>query len=167
MSLATSLGLVDELNERIARCEQVLRAQGAAHRYVPLLRTVPGIDWLLAYTIAAEIGDIGRFSRPERLVGYTGLCPRVYQSGTVDRRGPLAKTGPKYLRWALIEAASNACKHPRYHDRYLRTKRRLAKQRGSKVARIELARELAGVIWHMLARQEPFRAAGPSNCLVA
>ena len=31
-----------------------------------------------AYTIAAEIGDIGRFASPTKLTGYTGLCPRAY-----------------------------------------------------------------------------------------
>jgi len=76
-----------------------LRRLGADHRYVPLLLTVPGIGWVLAYTIAAEIGDIGRFPSPRKLAGYTGLCPRVYQSGESDLRGPLAEQGPKYLRW--------------------------------------------------------------------
>jgi len=134
---------------------------------VPLLRTVPGIGPILAYTIASEIGDIGRFASAKRLVGYTGLCPRVYQSGDVDRRGALTKTGPKYLRWALIEAAVHAAHHPRYRQKYERTKRRLGKQRGSQIARVELARELASAIWYMLTRQEPFRAAGPPSCLVA
>jgi len=77
-----------------------------------LLTTIPGIAWVLAYTIAAEIGDIARFGSPRKLAGYTGLCPRVYQSGESDRRGPLSKTGPRYLRWALIEATSHASKHP-------------------------------------------------------
>jgi transposase len=125
--------------------------------------TVPGVGWVLAYTIAAEIGDIGRFAGPKHLAGYTGLCPTVYQSGLSDRRGPLAKTGPKYLRWALIEAATQAVRDPRYGARFQRTKRRLGKQRGSKVARVELA----GAIWHMLTRQEPFRAVGPTCGLVA
>jgi transposase len=48
---------------------------------------------VLGYTIAAEIGDIDRFQSPRKLAGYTGLCPRVYQSGSSDRRGPLAKNG--------------------------------------------------------------------------
>ena len=44
---------------------------------------------MLAYTIAAEIGDITRFPTPRKLAGYSGLCPRVYQSGERDLRGPL------------------------------------------------------------------------------
>ena len=115
---------------------------------------------MLAYTIAAEIGDISRFPSPTKLAGYTGLCPRVYQSGESDRRGPLAKNGPRYLRWALVEAAAHAAPHPAYRDRYQRTKRRLGKQRGAKVAQVDLARRLAEAIWHMLTRNRPFAPAG-------
>lgn len=166
-TLGRSLEIVDDLDRRIAGCETELRALGARHPYVPLLVTLPGIGPILGYTIASEIGDIGRFPSPKHLAGYTGLCPRVYQSGATDRRGSLTKAGPKYLRWALIEATLHASRHEPFATRYDRTKRRPGKQRGGRIARIELARELATVIWHMLTRQEPFRAAGPSNPLVA
>lgn len=166
-TLERSLARLDTLEAEIRGCETELARLGADHPYIPLLRTVPGIGPILAYTIASEIGDIGRFASAKQLVGYTGLCPRVYQSGEVDRRGSLAKTGPKYLRWALIEAALHASQHPRYRRKYERTKRRLGKQRGSQIARVELARELATAIWYMLTRQEPFRAAGPLRSLVA
>jgi transposase len=155
-----SLRLIDELDREIEACEADLRRAGAAHRYVPLLTTVPGIASVLAYTIAAEIGDIARFPSPRKLAGYTGLCPRVYQSGDSDRRGPLSKNGPRYLRWALIEATSHASRHPLYRDRYERTKRRLGKQRGPKVAQVDLARRLAEAIWYMLTRNQPFAPAG-------
>jgi transposase len=98
-TLAATLALIDVVGEQIARCEQELRTLGADHRYVPLLMSCPGIAWVLAFTIAAEIGDIARFASPRKLVGYTGLCPRVDQSGERDRRGPLRKNGPDHLRW--------------------------------------------------------------------
>jgi transposase len=103
-TIEASLRLIDDLDREIEECERDLRRLGTDHRYVPLLLTVPGIGWVLAYTIAAELGDIGRFASPRKLAGYTGLCPRVYQSGERDLRGPLAKKGPRYLRWALVEA---------------------------------------------------------------
>jgi transposase len=121
---------------------------------------------VLGYTIAAEIGDITRFASPRKLAGYTGLCPKVHQSGKIDRRGPLAKNGPRYLRWALLEAATNAVKHPAYRDRYHATKQRLGRQRGAKVAQIDIARRLTEAIWHMLTRKQPFAPAGAA-CLLA
>src|SRR5215212_2878156 len=155
-----ALALIDVLDEQIHDCERALRRTGADHRYVPLLMTTPGIGWVLGYTIAAEIGDISRFASPAKLAGYTGLCPRVYQSGDKDHRGPLAKNGPKYLRWALIEAAVHAARHPLYAERYRRTKTRLGRQRGPKVAQVDLARRLAEAIWHMLSTNKPFAPAG-------
>jgi transposase len=166
-TVEASLRLIDELDAEIAAFEAELRRLGADHRYVPLLLTVPGIGWVLAYTIAAEIGDIARFASPTKLSGYTGLCPRVYQSGESDRRGPLAKQGPKYLRWALIEATTHACQHPAYAARYQHTKTRLGKQRGPKVAQVDLARRLAQAIWHMLTRNQPFAPAGATDPLAA
>ncbi len=166
-TVAASLRLIDQLDHEIADCEAELRRLGADHRYVPLLLTTPGIGWVLAYTIAAEIGDITRFASPRKLAGYTGLCPRVYQSGESDRRGPLAKQGPKYLRWALVEAAVHASTHPAYRERYQRTKARLGKQRGAKIAQVDLARRLAEAIWHMLNRDQPFAPAGATDPLAA
>jgi transposase len=166
-TIEASLRLIDELEREISDCERELRRLGADHRYVPLLLTVPGIGWVLAYTIAAEIGDIGRFPSPRKLSGYTGLCPRVYQSGERDLRGPLAKQGPKYLRWALVEAATHTCTAPVYRDRYQQTKARIGKQRSAKVAQIDLARRLAEAIWHMLSRDQPFAPKGATDPLAA
>jgi transposase len=115
---------------------------------------------VIAFTIASEIGDINRFPTPTKPCGYTGLCPRVIQSGTTDRRGPISKHGPKYLRWALFEVALHACTHPLDRDRYQRTKQRLGRQRGPKVAQIDLARTITEAIWHMLTRNQPFAPAG-------
>jgi transposase len=165
--VAASLRLLDDLEREINACETELRRLGADHPDVLLLMTAPGIGWILASTIAAEIGDISRFASAKTFCGYTGLCPRVYQSGDTDRRGSLTKQGPPYLRWALIEAATHAALHPVFRDHYLATKKRLGKQRGSKIARVEVARKLAEAIWHMLKNHQDFRPAGPACALAA
>jgi transposase len=162
-----SLELIDDLELQIASLTCELKRQGADHRYIPLLVTAPGFGWINAFTVASEIGDIARFASPAKLCGYTGLCPRVIQSGATDRRGPISKHGPRYLRWGLFEAAMNACKHPIYAERYQRTKRRLGRQRGPKVAQIELSRKLTEAIWHMLTRNQPFAPAGAGFRLAA
>jgi transposase len=158
-NIDASLLLIDDLEAQIAATAAQLKATGADHRYVPTLMTAPGIGWVLAFTIAAEIGQIERFPSAQKLVGYTGLCPRVIQSGTKDRRGPLTKAGPKYLRWAMLEATMHALRHSAYRDRYQATKRRLGRQRGAKVAQIDIARRLTQAIWHMLTHQQPFAPA--------
>ena len=165
--VAVTLELIDDLTAQIDTIEAELRTLGREHPYVSLLVTVPGISWVLGSTIAAEIGDIARFPSAKKLAGYSGLCPRVYQSGERDRRGPLAKNGPKYLRWALIEATIHACRHPAYRDHYHATKARLGRHRGPKVARVELARRLVDAIWPMLTNGEPFAPKGPTTRLAA
>jgi transposase len=162
-----AVAMIDDLDRQITQIDRQLRQLGADHRYIPLLQTVPGIAWVLGYTIAAEIGDIHRFASPKKLCGYTGLCPRVYQSGNTDRRGHLTHAGPKYLRWALMEAATHACQHPVYRERYQRTKHRLGRQRGAKVAQVDIARRLAEAIWHMLTRNRAFAPAGATVSLAA
>ena len=162
-----SLALIDVLDVQIEACARELRTLGAGHRYVPLLLTCPGIAWILAYTIASEIGDIARFPSPRKLVGYSGLCPRVVQSGEQDRRGPLAKNGPNYLRWALVEAAHSAARHPAYRPLLERKRAQLGARRGTKIAAIEVGRKLAEAIWHMLTRDQPFAPAGAKGPLAA
>ena len=166
-NVGASVMLIDDLERQIDEINRRLRAERADHPYVPLLLSVPGVGWVLAFTIAAEIGEIERFSSPEKFVGYTGLCPKVRQSGESDRRGPLTKHGPRYLRWALLEATMHALRHPAYSERYQRNKRRLGKQRGAKVAQVDIARRLAHAIWHMLSRKEKFAPRGAAFRLAA
>jgi transposase len=71
------------------------------------------------------------------------------------------------LRWALIEATMHALKHPAYAERYQRNKKRLGRQRGAKVAQIDIARRLAHAIWHMLTRNESFAPRGATLRLAA
>jgi transposase len=166
-TVAASLALIDELDDQIAGCERELRRLGANHPYVPLLTTLPGVAWVLAYTIAAEIGEIGRFPSPRKLVGYTGLTPRVDQSGERDRRGPLRKNGPNYLRGALIEAAHTAGRNPHYRPVVERMRARHGRKRGSKIAAIEIGRRLTEAIWHMLTHDQPFAPAGAPTPIAA
>jgi transposase len=162
-----SLELIDDLDRRIGAIERELQRSGADHRYVPILISAPGFGWITSFTVACEIGDINRFSSPVKLIGYTGLCPRVSQSGDVDRRGPISKHGPRYLRWGLMEAAIHAASHPLYRERYQRLRRRHGRQRGAKVAQIDLARQLAEASWYMLTRNQPFAPAGATVRLAA
>ena len=122
---------------------------------------------MLGYTIASELGDIGRFASPRKLTGYTGLCPKVDQSGERDRRGPLTKNGPRYLRWALIEAAQHASNSVPYRGLSTRKRAQYPGPRGTKVANICVARKLAEAIWHMLTRNQPFAPAGATPPLAA
>ena len=166
-TVAASLQLIDQLDGQISLLEQELRSLLRGHPYLRLLQTCPGIGPILAATIAAELGEIERFPSARKLAGYTGLCPRVNQSGERDRRGPLRKNGPRYLRWALIEAAHTASRHPHYQPLVERMRQRHGRRRGSKIASIEIARRLSEAIWWMLSTNTPFAPAGATTPLAA
>jgi hypothetical protein len=111
---------------------------------------------------------IPRDARPRRAYRRSRTArPARLRTRERDLRGPLAKQGPKYLRWALVEAATHACTAAVYRDRYEQTKARIGKQRGAKVAQIDLARRLSEAIWHMLSRDQPFAPKGATDPLAA
>ena len=145
-NIVAALEVIDHLDGQIDDCEQALRDGGADHPYVPLLITAPGIGWVLAYTIAAEVGDIDRFTSPKKLVSYSGLCP-VMQSGERDRRGPLTKHGPPYLRWALMEATVHA---PTIAPTSPTSNAPEPARSPTRTEALEIARRLCEAIWYML-----------------
>ena len=57
-NITASVLLIDDLEGQIAEANRRLKQGHADHPYVPLLMSAPGIGWVLAFTIAAEIGEI-------------------------------------------------------------------------------------------------------------
>jgi transposase len=166
-TIEASLRLIDELDREIADCERELHRLGADHRYVPLLLTVPGIGWVLAYTIAAEIGEISRFPSPGKLAGYRGLCPRVYQSGERDLRGPLAKQGPATCAGRWSRPRPTPAPTPPTATATSDSKRALANSAAPSSRRSTSPGRLSEAIWHMLTREQPFAPAGATDPLAA
>ena len=56
-NITASIELIDDLERQIVEINRRLKEGHAEHPYVPLLLTVPGIGWVLAFTIAAEIEE--------------------------------------------------------------------------------------------------------------
>jgi transposase len=64
-----------------------------------------GVAHLGALTLASEVADWRRFPRASTFMGFTGLVPSEYSSGTSTRRGHITKTGNEHLRTQLVESA--------------------------------------------------------------
>jgi transposase len=159
-SIAEAVGIARELDMRLIPIEGELRPLARADPRVGLLVTVPGIGDLLGLTIASEIGDISRFSSARKLVGYSGLTPRVYQSGEKSRSGKLSKTGSTMLRWAAIEAAQQAWRpNNPWHQLYIDVKQRCGGK--GNPAKAAVARKVLIASWHVLALQLPFNPSRP------
>jgi transposase len=140
--------------------ERELGPLARADDRVVLLTTIPGVGELLGLTIAVVIGDVGRFPEARKLVGYSGLTPRVKQSGQSSRTGKLSKSGSKLLRWAAIEAAQQAWRPSNpWHQLYRDVKARNGDE--GNPAKAAVARKVLIAAWHVLALEQPFKPPRP------
>ena len=102
------LHAVDEQAERMARLEQQLVELAPTWCLLPVVEAIQalrGVQWLVAATVIAELGDITRFDNPRQLAAFVGLIPSEHSSGTTRRQGGITKTGNGRARRALVEAA--------------------------------------------------------------
>ena len=111
-SLLGYLQLLDHLRLQIARVTRTFRRQLQADPAAQRLATLPGIKWILGYTLRAEIGWIERFPSARHLASYSLLAPRAHDSGEEDDGPPQGRhvghCGRRTLKWAYIEAAHGA-----------------------------------------------------------
>jgi len=96
--------LIGWLAAEISLLDTVIADLLEQHQAYHALRQLPGIGPVLAAVIAAEVGDISRFSCPARLCSWAGLTPRHRESDLKVARGHITKQGSPILRWAVVEA---------------------------------------------------------------
>ena len=124
------------------------------------MMTIGGVNAIVAIGVLAAIGDIARFSSPEKLVSYFGLNPRVRQSG--DRpayHGRISKQGRSPARAMLVEAAWSIATQPGPLRAFFR---RIKEKRGQQIAAVATARKLANLIWHILSKEEDYAWTRPA-----
>ena len=151
---------IEFLDSEIGAVERHIAAAALDSPEIRRLMTVPGVNVICAATFMAAVGDIRRFSDPRALVGYLGLDPRVYQSGSAPATGGhISKQGSASTRWALVEAAWSVVRQPGpQHAFYQRVRAR----RGHGIAIVASARKLACLFWFLLTREEDYAHQQPS-----
>ncbi len=144
---------IDELDRALA--PTALSDPGARH-----LMTITGVGPTTALELVAVIGDAKRFPRPQQLVGYLGLDPRVRQSG--DRpayTGHISRQGRAHARGLLVEAAHAAIRVPGPLRAFCE---RVRSRRGPQIAVVAVARKLTVLAWHLLSHDADYRWAPAS-----
>ncbi len=120
-----------------------------------LLQSIPGVGKITAVSFISEVGDIKRFEKPEQLVAYTGLDPRVFQSGTsINGKGYITKRGNKILRTRLFNAASVAVQHDNAFKTFFQKK--IAEGKPYRVALVAVMRKMIHVIHAVWTRGTPY-----------
>ena len=120
-----------------------------------VIMTIPGIGYINGGMILGEIGDVHRFSNPNKLLAFAGLDPSVYQSGNFQaRRTKMSKRGSRVLRYALINAAHNVVKNNATFKSYYDKK--MAEGRSHYNALGHCAGKLVRIIWKMMTDNVEF-----------
>ena len=99
---------VRDANEGVERITAALREQAASWRFAPVvaaLTSLKGVEFVVAVTLVAELGDLSRFAHPKQLMSYLGLVPSEYSSGESRKQGGITKTGNNHVRRVMIESA--------------------------------------------------------------
>ena len=121
------------------------------------LMSVPGVGAIVAITFKSGVDDPTRF-RCSRDVGpHFGLTPRKYQSGELDVTGSISKVGDRMVRTALYEAASVMLTRTVRFSGLKAWGMAVARRRGTKRARVALARKLGVVLHRMWVDGTTFR----------
>lgn len=120
-----------------------------------LLRTIPGVGFVTAEVLLAELADISRFPAQKEVVAYAGLAPGQRESAGKSKELHLEKNGSKLLRWALVEAAWRLVRHSaRWRGIYEKLKARVR----AKKAIVAVARRLLTIVTAILKTGQPYSA---------
>lgn len=113
------------------------------------LMTVPGVGPLVAVTFKSAVDDPSRITKSKAVGALFGLTPKKYQSGEKDITGGITRAGDEMVRTALYEAANVLLSRITRFSKLKRWGMDVAKRRGSKRAKVALARKI-GVILHRM-----------------
>jgi transposase len=141
------------LEVQIRRSTKQLAAKAGADPVAARMMTVPSVGPITALTFKSSIEDPGRFDRGRDAGAFAGLVPRRNQSGERDYKGRISKAGDPMLRSALYEAANNLLSRVKRPCALQTWGKRIAETRGSKRARVAVARKLA-ILLHRLWQSE-------------
>jgi transposase len=162
---------------QLKRVNAVIANEIKSHPSISKLATIPGIGPVYSSGIGAEIGNTSRFLQGEKwdkkrkryrprnlrdaedaIAKIAGLWWPRSESGDFeaeDRR--MAKTGNRYLRYYLVEAADSMRKRIPEYTRFYARKYREASKHHHKRALVLTARKAVGLFVGLLHRNEAYR----------
>jgi transposase len=144
---------------------------------VEALQALRGVQFTVAVTMVAELGDLTRFDNPQQLMKFLGLIPSEHSTGERRRQGSITKAGNSHARRVLVEGAW-AYRYPAKGSRHVqlrlaqqpnaiqdiswkaqvrlckRYRRLMARGKHANQVVVAIARELVGFMW-AIAKQVP------------
>lgn len=151
------LDQIDSIQKNIDELESEIRKRIAPLRKdMAIVMSVPGIGFISAVVILAEIGNYNDFNKAEQLAAWCGLVPSVYQSADKIYMGSITKQGSGHIRRILVEVAHVVARtkgRSKLKSFFLRIKAK----KGTNIAAVALARKVLCVLHHLLTVQEMYQ----------
>ncbi|WP_344393659.1 transposase, partial [Streptomyces vastus] len=119
--IAGEAQMADHLSTQITSLEDRIAVLYEEADPAAVIVSGPGPSTVSAAGILGRLGDPNRFASPAGIRAFTGLVPRVSQSGLGSHNGPPTRSGDPGLREALFKAADRTRSvdptlAARYHD---------------------------------------------------
>ena len=153
----------DSVNQAMAVCIATMRALEQQKKILEkaieqqfaiipnTLTSIPGIGKVYSAGIIAEIGDVNRFNSQASVAKYAGLVWTQHQSGDFEaQHTKLIKSGNRYLRYYLLEAANSVRRCDSEFRRYYDLKYKEVNQFQHKRALALTARKLVRLVFRLL-----------------
>jgi transposase len=154
------LGVIDQLEAAICQLEERIEVVVAPFQgFCDLIRTIPGVDRVVAQVVVAEIGSDIRADFPTagHLASWAGVVPGS-NSSAGRTKSTRARPGDRHLKGALGMAAESVARSP---GTFLCAKyRRIAARGGSKRANVAAQHAILIAIWHMAGTGEIYTDLG-------
>lgn len=154
-----SLELITAFQKRIDELDSEIKRRIAGRKEdLAIAMSIPGIGFVAASTILAEIGDFRDFKNGKQLAAWSGLVPMVYQSAGKLITGSITKHGSRHIRRILVEIARVIARtgNSKLRRFFLRVKAK----KGSNVAAVALARKVLCILHHLLINREKYQEDG-------
>ncbi len=148
-AMAVSITSMRALEKQVKVLDKAIEQQ---FEIIPnTLTSIPGIGKVYSAGIIAEIGDIHRFDSQASVAKYAGLVWSQHQSGEFEAEHThLIKSGNRYLRYYLLEAANSVRRCDSEFRRYYDLKFHEVNRFQHKRALAFTARKLVRLVFRLL-----------------
>ncbi len=155
--LSTTIKNIRALNKNLKEINKAIEQE--LHAFPNSLTSVKGLGPIYTAGIIAEIGGIKRFSSQAQLAKFAGLTWRKTSSGNFSANSTrMTKTGNKYLRYYLWEAANSLRVHNEQYRHYYRKKYTEVNDHKHKRAVALCARKLVRLVFALLTKNQLYQA---------
>ncbi|EES70924.1 transposase, IS116/IS110/IS902 family, partial [Paenibacillus sp. oral taxon 786 str. D14] len=145
--LGTSIESIRSIQKQLKDLDKAIERVLDGIQGAQCLLSVPGIGKVYAAGLLGELGDIERFKDQAAVAKYAGLTWRRHQSGVFEAEDTARiKSGNRFLRYYLVEAANSVRMRDEEFGEYYRKKYQEVPKHQHKRALVLTARKLVRLV---------------------